>query len=339
MNHLLRRSLHKIYNSNILKRSHTPILKCSRIYQSTNPAFPDDKTMKQDESDKIIVISDPKGGEDIYVNESSLKESEEILESRESLFPQELLAKYIVKKTDASIDYGSIYDEYPNAHKALKAKEPIRRKVWEEQDCSTSFPASPEEANLDLHQYIEQRDMWERQQILHIPKFCVGSIIAVTRADQWSETGISKFVGLCIHINKYVNTKEYAFTLRNVIQGEPLEINFPFYNPLIQKIEVLRHERWENEVTDPKEEYHFGLQFLRDYPIEYSIVDEKMKAEPYTEEPSIRKWTDEDKEKHVKHLSDVFESRKLMGANKCEKRKQHLKEMFDKRNPYKEHER
>ena len=56
--------------------------------------------------------------------------------------------------------------------------------VWEEQDCSQSFPKSPEEANLDLLNYLEQRDMWQRHQNLKVPKFCVGSIVAVTRADR-----------------------------------------------------------------------------------------------------------------------------------------------------------
>lgn len=64
--------------------------------------------------------------------------------------------------------------------------------VWEEQDCSESFPASPEEANLDLVHYLEQRDMWMRQRMLHIPKFCVGSIIAVTRGDMYAPDGFTR---------------------------------------------------------------------------------------------------------------------------------------------------
>ena len=29
---------------------------------------------------------------------------------------------------------------------------------------------------------------------------------------------------------------------------EGVEISFPFYNPCIQKIEVLLHQRWQNEI-------------------------------------------------------------------------------------------
>ena len=64
--------------------------------------------------------------------------------------------------------------------------------VWEELDCSESFANSPEEANLDLVHYLEQRDMWQRMKVLQIPNFCVGSIIAVTRADRFSPKGFTR---------------------------------------------------------------------------------------------------------------------------------------------------
>jgi len=232
--------------------------------------------------------------------------SDEIIETKEwePLFPKEQLVSHILKNTDASIDYGSIYNKYPNAKDTLIGKLPELRVVWEEQDCSTAFPASPEDANLDVLHYFEQKDMWERRRVLDIPKFCVGSIVAVTRGDQYSEEGFSRFVGLCIHINRHRNAKNHLFVLRNVILEQALEIQYPFYNPLIQKIEVLRHQRWENEMPG------IGLRFLRDYPLQYSTVSEKMEAEPYTEEPSVRKWTNEDKTIIIKHFEDIIESRR-----------------------------
>ena len=240
-----------------------------------------------------------------YSNSSeSRADSEDIIETRAPLFPKELLVSRILKNTDPSIDYGSIYKKCSNAHDALIGTKAVRRVIWEEQDCTESFPGSPEEANLDVRHYIEQRDMWERRKILNIPKFCIGSIIAVTRGDQWSDTGFSRFVGICIHINPHRNTKGHLFVIRNVIMGEALEIQYPFYNPLIQKIEVLRHQYWENEMP------FIGLRFLRDYPLEYSTIDEKMEAEEYNEEPSVRKWTSEDKEKIVNHFDDIYESRR-----------------------------
>ena len=65
-----------------------------------------------------------------------------------------------------------------------------------------------------------------------------------------------------------------------MIDNEPIEFNFQTYSPLIQKIEVLKHERR----TDFKGRE--DLTFLRDYPPEDSTFDENMTPEPYTEEPT-----------------------------------------------------
>ena len=73
--------------------------------------------------------------------------------------------------------------------------------VWEEQDCSESFPESPEAANLDLLNYLEQRDMWQRHQNLEVPKFCVGSIVAVTRADRFAPEGSTRFLFVLFFFN------------------------------------------------------------------------------------------------------------------------------------------
>lgn len=233
-----------------------------------------------------------------------IRESRETLEQQyERLFTKDQLIKNMLKKSDSELDYGKIYRSFPNRSGDFVGKHGTRRIVWEEQDCSQSFPSSPEVATLNVLHYLEQRDMWERRQVLHIPKFCVGSIVAVTRGDPWSEEGWSRFVGICVRINWTTNTKGHLFTLRNVILGDALEINYPYYNPLIQKIEVLRHERWENEIPG------IGLRFLRDYPKDFSTVDEKMEPEPFSEEPLVRKWTNADRELCRKHFEDIFHSR------------------------------
>lgn len=89
-----------------------------------------------------------------------------------------------------------------------------------------------------------------------------------------------------------------------MLQGEALEIQYPTYSPLIQKIEVLRHQKWENEMP------RIGLRFLRDFPLEYSTVDSSMEAEEYTETPSVRPWTEEDKNKIIDWFQMIYESRK-----------------------------
>lgn len=94
-----------------------------------------------------------------------------------------------------------------------------------------------------------------------------------------------RFVGICIYKSRWQNTLGATFTLRNVIEGEPMEINYQLYSPLIQSIEVLKHERREED----------NLFHLRDYPPSMSMVNEKMKALPYTEEPSLYVESEETK--------------------------------------------
>ena len=90
----------------------------------------------------------------------------------------------------------------------------------------------------------------------------------------------SRFVGICILRDVPENVLYSRFTLRNVIDNEPIEFNFQLYSPLIQKIEVLKHERR----TDFRGKD--DLTYLRDYPPEDSTIDENMEPETYTEEPT-----------------------------------------------------
>jgi len=223
---------------------------------------------------------------------------------KSELIDLDTLASYTMKRTDAKINPGTIYTNKSNLYPTFKGKKEKPRLIWDEFDCSTTFPSSPEEAKLDLLQYLEQRDIWERRQNVAVPTFCVGSIIAVTRGDQYAPEGFTRFVGLCIYKNLFQNTKKAHFILRNVIQNEPLEILYPIYSPLIHKIEVLKHERWEKEDKDN------GLLFLRDFPPKYSTVDENIKAVEYTEEPTMREWTDDDRVNIKNWFDAIFEKRK-----------------------------
>jgi len=228
----------------------------------------------------------------------------------DELFSDEQLVANYLAKNSPLIDYGKVMKMEGGEKMSLYQKS-MRRPVWEEMDCSNGFPPTPEAANLTTLQYLEQRDMWERRQVLHIPKFCVGSIVEVTLADEWMDEGWKKFIGLCIHINNKHLSKGHCFILRNVIKDgvddpEAVEFRIPFYNPHVQKIEVKLHQKWENEHP------HKGLRFLRDYPLEFCQIKENPKGTDYpvySEEPKIRKWTKEDKEKVVQHFTNIFHSR------------------------------
>lgn len=111
-----------------------------------------------------------------------------------------------------------------------------------------------------LRERLERREMMLRRRHLHIPEFFVGSILAVTVADQFAPNLTNRFVGICIErLNEGLWTK---FTLRNVIEQTAVEIRYELYNPTIQAIEVLILQK----------RLDTNLLYLRDAPLAESCV-------------------------------------------------------------------
>lgn len=107
---------------------------------------------------------------------------------------------------------------------------------------------------------LERMDMLRRRSVITIPEFYVGSILAVTVSDPYAPGKTNRFVGICIDRQGYgLNA---AFTLRNVIDGQGVEIMYHLYNPTMHKFEVLKLERRMDDT----------LYYLRDAPLEYSTV-------------------------------------------------------------------
>lgn len=204
------------------------------------------------------------------------------------------------RKNNSLLDVESIYKTRPNAKTALVGTQPEPRFIWKEKDWPNGFPDSPEEASTDVVTFLEQRDCYHRLQALGVKDFCVGSIVAVTRSDPHIAKGKVRFVGICIYKSRWQNSLGATFTLRNVIDGEPMEVNFQLFSPLIQSIEVLKHEtRGEN-----------ALWYLRDYPPSMSMVNEKMKPLPYTKEPSEYVETEETKQEIEKWFEQIWRKKK-----------------------------
>lgn len=111
-------------------------------------------------------------------------------------------------------------------------------------------------------------DMLQRRTVIEIPEFYVGSVLAVTVTDKYSETKRSRFVGICIHRSGQM--KFASFTLRNIIDGMGCEIRYDLYNPLIISIEVLKLEKRLDD----------NLVYLRDCLPEYSYFPQDMKPVP-----------------------------------------------------------
>ncbi|XP_069742839.1 large ribosomal subunit protein bL19m [Narcine bancroftii] len=113
---------------------------------------------------------------------------------------------------------------------------------------------------------IERKDMIQRRKVLNIPEFYVGSILAVTMAD----TSANRFVGICTQ--RSGKGLGATFVLRNIIDGQGVEICYDLYSPQIQQIEVLKLEKRLDD----------NLMYLRDARPEYSTFDFSMKAVPHS---------------------------------------------------------
>ncbi|CAI5769047.1 ribosomal L19, mitochondrial [Podarcis lilfordi] len=116
--------------------------------------------------------------------------------------------------------------------------------------------------------YLERSDMIQRRKVMNIPEFYVGSILSVSAADPHASGKSSTFVGLCIQ--RSGKGLGATFILRNIIEGQGIEICYELYNPLIQEIKVLKLEKRLDD----------NLMYLRDALPEYSTVDVNMKAVP-----------------------------------------------------------
>ncbi|XP_062971977.1 large ribosomal subunit protein bL19m [Elgaria multicarinata webbii] len=126
----------------------------------------------------------------------------------------------------------------------------------------------PRQRTNALKFYLERREMVQRRKVMNIPEFYVGSTLAVTAADPHANGKSSTFVGLCIQ--RSGKGLGGTFILRNVIEGQGIEICYELYNPLIQAIKVLKLEKRLDD----------NLMYLRDALPEYSVVDVNMKPVP-----------------------------------------------------------
>ncbi|KAM4867464.1 large ribosomal subunit protein bL19m [Thomomys bottae] len=115
--------------------------------------------------------------------------------------------------------------------------------------------------------YLERKDMLERRKVLHIPEFYVGSILRVTTSDPYASGKTSQFLGICIQ--RSGAGFGATFILRNIIEGQGVEICFELYNPRIHEIQVVKLEKRLDD----------NLMYLRDALPEYSTFDVNMKPE------------------------------------------------------------
>lgn len=74
----------------------------------------------------------------------------------------------------------------------------------------------------------------------NIPKLAPGDTVTVSaKIVEGGKERIQMFRGVIIRINRGGNSAN--FTVRHVAQGIGVERTFPFYSPLVEKVEVVRH--------------------------------------------------------------------------------------------------
>ena len=123
---------------------------------------------------------------------------------------------------------------------------------------------TPKDASTNLLDFLNRSDIQKRQGSAQIPYFTPGSYLSVSRADPYSPSGVTKFVGICIARRN--NGLGSTFILRNVINGIGVEMMFELYSPTLHEIKVLKLERRRRA----------KLYYLRDKPLKFSTVNEKM---------------------------------------------------------------
>jgi len=128
-----------------------------------------------------------------------------------------------------------------------------------------------------LRERLERKDMLNRRDQVEIPEFYVGSVLAVTVADENSPNPnkLSRFVGICI--DRGGTGLRAWLIVRNVVDGQGIEFMYNIYSPNVLKIEVLRLEKRLDE----------ELYYLRDAPLEYSTFPFDMEAEILPEGVSV----------------------------------------------------
>ncbi|XP_076276158.1 mitochondrial ribosomal protein L19 [Lasioglossum baleicum] len=168
-----------------------------------------------------------------------------------------------------------------------------------------------------IREKLERFDMLARRAIINIPEFYVGSILAVTYSEPHATGKVNRFVGICI-LREGCGLRA-SFILRNIVDGEPIEVRYELYDPAVQKIECLRLEkRLDNE-----------LLYLRDAPEEYSTFPFNMDTElvpegtpvpvneikvPLKDQKWYKKWEREDLKGVVDLMPLINEKRRRKAA-------------------------
>jgi len=130
---------------------------------------------------------------------------------------------------------------------------------------------SPErQAPHSLWKRLVRQDCLRRRNVIEIPEFYVGSLLRVTYTDKYAQDKSTIFAGRVIYLHGFGTN--HKVLLRNFVNGTMVNLKIDLYSPIIQKIEVLRLEKWKDS----------NLQYLKLCDPAYCTVPLDMMPEPPT---------------------------------------------------------
>tara|TARA_B100001029_G_C15013453_1_gene425755 strand:+ start:206 stop:784 length:579 start_codon:yes stop_codon:yes gene_type:complete len=147
---------------------------------------------------------------------------------------------------------------------------------------------------------FETKQIEKLAQKKRIPAFRPGDTLKVTiKITEGEKSRLQAFEGVCVaRKNNSVNSN---FTVRKISHGEGVERVFPLFNPLIEKIEVIR----KGDVKRAK------LYYLRDRTGKNARIADRDRGEEADQYDLVEEIQPQEKEKNIEEKNDLESNNSL----------------------------
>ena len=147
---------------------------------------------------------------------------------------------------------------------------------------------------------FETKQIEKLAQTKRIPAFRPGDTLKVTiKITEGEKSRLQAFEGVCVaRKNNSVNSN---FTVRKISHGEGVERVFPLFNPLVEKIEVIR----KGDVKRAK------LYYLRDRTGKNARIADRDRGEEADQYDLVEEIQPQEKEKNIEEKNDLESNNSL----------------------------
>ncbi len=152
----------------------------------------------------------------------------------------------------------------------------------------------------NLMEKFETKQIEKLAQKKRIPAFRPGDTLKVTiKITEGEKSRLQAFEGVCVaRKNNSVNSN---FTVRKISHGEGVERVFPLFNPLVEKIEVIR----KGDVKRAK------LYYLRDRTGKNARIADRDRGEEADQYDLVEEIQPQEKEKNIEEKNDLESNNSL----------------------------